>query len=78
VVSSPAGEPMGSVKSVNNFGAGDLLEIAPGDGSPTWWAPFTLEVVPEVRLADGVIIVDRRLKWKPRKNSAVPTEVVLL
>jgi 16S rRNA processing protein RimM len=58
-VRSPSGEAMGSVKSVNNFGAGDLLEIAPGDGSPTWWAPFTREVVPEVRLTEGVIVVDR-------------------
>ena len=58
-VRSPAGEPMGTVKSMNNFGAGDLVEIAPGDGSPTWWAPFTREVVPEVRLEDGVIVVDR-------------------
>jgi 16S rRNA processing protein RimM len=58
-VRSPAGEAMGSVRSVNNFGAGDLLEIAPGDGAPSWWAPFTREVVPEVRIADGVIVVDR-------------------
>ena len=58
-VRSPSGEAMGTVKSVNNFGAGDLLEIAPGDGSPTWWAPFTREVVPEVRLEEGMIVVDR-------------------
>ena len=25
----------------------------------TWWAPFTRDVVPEVRLADGVVVVDR-------------------
>jgi 16S rRNA processing protein RimM len=58
-VRSPAGEAIGRVKSVQNFGAGDLLEIDPADGSPSWWAPFTREVVPEVRLADGVIVVDR-------------------
>jgi 16S rRNA processing protein RimM len=58
-VRSPAGEAMGTVKSVNNFGAGDLLEIAPGDGSPSWWAPFTREVVPDIRLEEGVIVVDR-------------------
>ncbi len=58
-VVSPTGEPMGEVRAVQNFGAGELLEIAPADGSPTWWAPFTLAVVPEVRIADGVIVVDR-------------------
>jgi 16S rRNA processing protein RimM len=58
-VRSPRGEAMGCVKSVHNFGAGDLLEIAPADGGPTWWAPFTLAVVPEVRLAEGLIVVDR-------------------
>ena len=58
-VRSPAGEPLGAVKSVNNFGAGDLLEIAPEDGSPSWWAPFTRAVAPEVRPAEGVIVIDR-------------------
>jgi len=56
---SPDGAPIGRVKSVHNFGAGDLLEIDPADGGPSWWAPFTLAVVPEVRLADGVVVVDR-------------------
>jgi 16S rRNA processing protein RimM len=58
-VRSPAGKPMGIVRSVQNFGAGDLLEIAPADGAPTWWAPFTREVVPDIRLAEGHITVDR-------------------
>lgn len=56
---SPAGETIGVVRSVQNFGAGDLLEIAPANGAPTWWAPFTREVVPEVRITDGVLVVDR-------------------
>ncbi len=58
-VRAPDGAPMGRVKAVNNFGAGDLLEISPEDGSPSWYAPFILAVVPEVRLAEGVIVVDR-------------------
>jgi 16S rRNA processing protein RimM len=56
---SPAGEAIGRVKSVQNFGAGDLLEIAPADGGPSWWLPFTLAAVPEVRLAEGWLVVDR-------------------
>jgi 16S rRNA processing protein RimM len=56
---SPEGAALGAVKSVQNFGAGDLLEIAPDDGSATWWAAFTRAVVPEVRLAEGLIVVAR-------------------
>ena len=51
----PHGGEIGRIKSVQNFGAGDLLEIAPPIG-PTWWLPFTKEAVPEVRLADGVVV----------------------
>jgi 16S rRNA processing protein RimM len=49
----PTGEPIGMVKSAQDFGAGDLLEIAPADGGPTWWLPFTLEAVPSVNIAEG-------------------------
>jgi len=46
---------IGTVKSVPNFGAGDMLEIAPAEGGPTWYLPFTRDAVPEVRLTDGWI-----------------------
>jgi 16S rRNA processing protein RimM len=65
---APDGAPLGQVRSVHNFGAGDLLEIAPPDHGPTWWAPFTLAVVPEVRLAEGVIIVDRPPEIEAREE----------
>ena len=55
---SRAGEELGRVKSVQNFGAGDLLEIQPADG-PSWWLPFTDEAVPEVKIAEGVVVVVR-------------------
>ena len=58
-VVSPTGEALGHVKSVHNFGAGDLLEIEPPGGAATWWAPFTRAVVPDVLIADGVVVVDR-------------------
>lgn len=51
-----AGEPLGRVKAVQDFGAGDLLEVSPAEGGATWYLPFTREAVPEVRLADGVIV----------------------
>lgn len=55
-VESPDGEPIGRVKAVQDFGAGDLLEIIPAAGGATWWLPFTREAVPEVRIAEGKLI----------------------
>jgi 16S rRNA processing protein RimM len=50
------GEPIGLVRNVQNFGAGDLLEIAPAEG-PSWWLPFTREAVPRVDLAGRQVVV---------------------
>lgn len=50
------GALMGQVKSVQNFGADDMLEIAPATGGPTWYLPFTKEAVPELHLADGWLL----------------------
>ena len=57
-VQSPDGAPLGRVKAVQNFGAGDLLEIEPPEGA-SWWLPFTLAAVPEVRLAEGLLVAVR-------------------
>lgn len=54
-VESPEGEPLGRIKDVRDFGAGDLLEIQPPDGA-SWYLPFTRDAVPEVRLAEGKVI----------------------
>jgi len=51
------GSPVGTVKSVQNFGADDLLEIEPEGGGATWWLPFTKAAAPEVRLSAGEIVV---------------------
>ena len=56
---SPIGVALGQVASVENHGAGDLLEIKPSDGGPTWLLAFTRENVPEVKIKDGVIVVVR-------------------
>jgi 16S rRNA processing protein RimM len=61
VAVDPDGAEIGRIKSVQNFGAGDLLEIAPPTG-PTWWLPFTKEAVPQVRIADGVVVAVRPLE----------------
>lgn len=55
----PDGTVLGTVKSVPNFGASDMLEIAPAAGGPTWYLPFTRDAVPELHLADGWVLVVR-------------------
>lgn len=53
------GRVVGSVKSVQNFGADDMLEIAPVEGGPTWYLPFTKEAAPELNLAEGWLRIVR-------------------
>jgi len=57
-VQTSDGESLGVVCEVRDFGAGDLLEIQPAAGA-SWWLPFTREAVPEVRLAERVIVAVR-------------------
>lgn len=52
----PDGVVLGAVKSVQNFGADDMLEIAPALGGPTWYLPFTKEAVPDLHIADGWLL----------------------
>lgn len=62
---APHGAPLGRVKAVENYGADDLLEIDPGDGTATWLLPFTREAVPTVDLAAGRLTVVRPLEIEP-------------
>jgi 16S rRNA processing protein RimM len=50
------GRALGTVVAVHNFGAGDLLEIAPARGD-TLLLPFTTEVAPEIDIAGGRIVL---------------------
>ena len=52
-----AGEPIGRVTAIHNFGAGDIIEIAPASG-PTLLLPFTNAVVPVVDIAGGRVVVE--------------------
>jgi 16S rRNA processing protein RimM len=47
----PDGATLGEIVAVQNFGAGDLLEIRPAGGGRTELLPFTDDVVPEVDIA---------------------------
>ena len=48
-----AGESIGTVVAVHNFGAGDLIEIQPATGGATVLVPFTRDTVPEVDVEGG-------------------------
>ncbi|AYV45756.1 16S rRNA processing protein RimM [Caulobacter flavus] len=52
------GEDLGKIKSVQDFGAGDLLEIIPPLGGQTWYLPFTRAAAPEVKLAERLVLAD--------------------
>ena len=52
-----ANESIGRVIAIHNFGAGDIIEIAPLQGS-TLLLPFTNAVVPTVDLADGRVVIE--------------------
>ncbi len=52
-----ANEPVGRVIAIHNFGAGDLIEIAPPSG-PTMLLPFTNTVVPTVDVAGGRVVIE--------------------
>jgi len=54
----PDGSAFGRVVAVQNFGAGDLLEIAPAAGGPTVLLPFTDAVVPLVDVPNGRVVVN--------------------
>jgi 16S rRNA processing protein RimM len=51
-----AGEPVGRVIAIHNFGAGDIIEIAPPQGV-TMLLPFTNAVVPTVDVAGGRVVI---------------------
>jgi 16S rRNA processing protein RimM len=51
-----AGETLGRVTALHNFGAGDIIEIAPPRGA-SLLLPFTDAVVPTVDIAAGRLVV---------------------
>src|SRR5580700_5709455 len=57
VAVTTADHPLGKVIAIHNFGAGDIIEIAPPRG-PTMLLPFTNAVVPTVDLAGGRVVIE--------------------
>jgi 16S rRNA processing protein RimM len=60
------GAGIGTVKSVQNHGAGDIVEVEMANGK-TNFLPFTKRAVPEVDIEKGRIVIDppAELEWKP-------------
>jgi 16S rRNA processing protein RimM len=54
---SATDEPLGRVTAIHNFGAGDIIEIAPPHGA-TMLLPFTHAVVPMVDLEGGRVVIE--------------------
>jgi 16S rRNA processing protein RimM len=52
-----ADEPIGRVLAIHNFGAGDIIEIAPPQGA-TLLLPFTNAVVPTVDLTNRRVVIE--------------------
>ena len=50
-------ESIGRVTAIHNFGAGDIIEIAPPHG-PAILLPFTNAVVPTVDIAGGRVVIE--------------------
>ena len=51
------GSPLGRVRAVHDFGAGDTLEIDRAAGPPVM-VPFTRAIVPVVDVASGRLVID--------------------
>lgn len=52
-----ADEPLGRVIAIHNFGAGDIIEIAPESGT-TILLPFSNAVVPTVDIPGGRVVIE--------------------
>jgi 16S rRNA processing protein RimM len=51
------GAPLGTITAIHNFGAGDLIEIAPAAGGEPLLLPFTEATVPEIDIKARRIVV---------------------
>ncbi len=69
----PGGASLGRVKAVHAFGAGDVLEVDPADGSPTWQVAFTREIVPEIAIPEGRLTIVRPTEVSERDVEGDPS-----
>ncbi len=73
-VEHTTGAALGKVKSVQNFGSDDLLEIVAPDGRAAYFIPFTKAAVPVVDLTGGRLIADPDLSYLPEALAGTLTQ----
>lgn len=66
---SEAGDPVGRIKAVQDYGAGDLLEIAPKEGGKSVFVPFSRETTPDIDLETGRVTVVDFATWADESGS---------
>ena len=54
-----AGDRLGRVASLMNYGAGDIIEIAPERGGEALLLPFTRKIAPTIDFEAGRIVIER-------------------
>jgi 16S rRNA processing protein RimM len=66
-----AGEKLGTVVAIHNFGAGDLIEVRADGGGDTELVPFDETNVPSIDIAAGKIVLSApQPLFKPRSGRA--------
>ena len=51
--------------AIPNYGASDLLEVHDARSGDTFLYPFTKAVVPEIRVADGYLVIEAPVEADP-------------
>jgi 16S rRNA processing protein RimM len=59
------GTTLGEVTALPNFCAGDLIEIRDTRSGDTFLYPFTREVVPEIHIAEGYLVIEVPIEIEP-------------
>jgi 16S rRNA processing protein RimM len=59
------GSVIGQVTAIPNFGASDLIEVRNARTGDTFLYPFTKAVVPEIRLAEGYLVIEVPIEAEP-------------
>jgi 16S rRNA processing protein RimM len=65
---TPDGAQIGTVHALHNFGAGDIIEIAPVGGGEPLMLPFNDTTVPKIDLAAKQIVVVRPAEIEARDD----------
>jgi 16S rRNA processing protein RimM len=59
------GTAIGTVTAIPNYGASDLIEVRDPRSGDTYLYPFTKAVVPQVKLAEGYLVIEVPLDAEP-------------